>query len=417
VQESVLARKAVIYCGGMTAPWGMFASAAKAYLCDRPQTDLLRITYDPLLSLSRLVLQIESARIAVVQRRPMPPLQVLRQFHSRTATDPRDKVLGLLGIMDNAQGPLVPPNYKWTKSQIYMLVAVNILSSAADLSFLAGSRPERGLGLPSWCVDWSAAPSGHERLRLQCLDLYTAAAALHPSVTLHNGSKLMLELDAFFVDEVSQVSSQPAPEDGFARLQATAKAWRNEMGDFTAPYWRCLCADVVYRAGSTNPEEGAAYRRAVSDDVQSFQLFLDNDEIKWRRKTTVYGNVQFGYVPPTEVSESRNQLFYATQTMSGGRRIFKTTNASLGVGPEDVQKGDLVFVVSGLPTPLLLRPEASERCSNSLTRKLAVPLGGDVSNTCSKQHTCYSIVGDTYMFGIMDGEAVEGRSASKISLI
>ncbi|KAK0099565.1 hypothetical protein ONS95_013539 [Cadophora gregata] len=74
-------------------------------------------------------------------------------------------------------------------------------------------------------------------------------------------------------------------------------------------------------------------------------------------------------------------LFYVTSsTVTAGMKAFVTERGWIGMGPERMMPGDVVIIVAGADVPLILRVDDRE------TRRL---------------------VGEAYVQGIMDGEAVE----------
>lgn len=72
-----------------------------------------------------------------------------------------------------------------------------------------------------------------------------------------------------------------------------------------------------------------------------------------------------------------------------GRRAFITSNGHLGIGPAILEEGDVVVIICGTEVPMLLR-----RC------------GGGV----------YKLIGEAYIDGIMDGEAMEDCSISMFEI-
>ncbi|KAJ6782128.1 hypothetical protein PWT90_09900 [Aphanocladium album] len=72
--------------------------------------------------------------------------------------------------------------------------------------------------------------------------------------------------------------------------------------------------------------------------------------------------------------------FRTNLLLNAGRRVFRTKGGHVGMGPGDMQAGDAVVVLYGLSTPLVLREE-----------------------TKSDEWT---LVGEAYCDGVMDGEAV-----------
>lgn len=78
----------------------------------------------------------------------------------------------------------------------------------------------------------------------------------------------------------------------------------------------------------------------------------------------------------------------AITTATTDRRFFLTEKGYMGLGPKAMRKGDVVFILRGGQVPFLLRPAGREN----------VPRVGEVDT--------HVLVGDCYVHGIMDGEAV-----------
>jgi hypothetical protein len=82
------------------------------------------------------------------------------------------------------------------------------------------------------------------------------------------------------------------------------------------------------------------------------------------------------------------------------RRFFITKEGYLGLGPRNMQVGDEIHIVAGGNCPLVLRKAPHERSIQS-------------------PNPTYTLLGDCYLHGVMDGEAAEnfeGR-ATKIDII
>lgn len=84
-----------------------------------------------------------------------------------------------------------------------------------------------------------------------------------------------------------------------------------------------------------------------------------------------------------------HQLFQASfEFFSPGRRFYTTKNGSMGLGPSAMRGGDIICVLFGGTVPYILRPIA----------------GGE-----------YSFVGDCYIDGFMNGEAIQKLEAAEIA--
>ncbi|CAM1504889.1 Fc.00g024800.m01.CDS01 [Cosmosporella sp. VM-42] len=122
IQEFVLAKRATVHYGGLSASWDMFSRAATFYLSSsssqdpqmltRAATSTVTSAQNYLESLSNIILQVETTRKALIQGLSLPPLEALRRFHGREATDPRDKVFGLVGLLDKS---FLTPDYGMSK--------------------------------------------------------------------------------------------------------------------------------------------------------------------------------------------------------------------------------------------------------------------------------------------------------------
>jgi len=81
----------------------------------------------------------------------------------------------------------------------------------------------------------------------------------------------------------------------------------------------------------------------------------------------------------------------SVQTATTGRVFFITEQGYMGLGPAHVEIGDDVAVLAGGHTPFILRPTQEKE----IDRDYGV-------------QQCYKLIGDCYVHGLMDGEAVEG---------
>ncbi len=73
---------------------------------------------------------------------------------NRRASDPKDKIIGLLGLVQN---PGLKPTYLWTREKIYRLAFRHALQEdggLACLGFMSESAGTRNPNLPSWVPDF-----------------------------------------------------------------------------------------------------------------------------------------------------------------------------------------------------------------------------------------------------------------------
>lgn len=88
-------------------------------------------------------------------------LDLLVQNRYRKATDPRDKVFALLGLLRNHQWRVqIELDYRMSWTELYRKVVVYEVQTTWSLNILRYSNPERQQGLDesSWSPDWSQIP-------------------------------------------------------------------------------------------------------------------------------------------------------------------------------------------------------------------------------------------------------------------
>lgn len=139
------------------------AGAAARYHAERLATGIESV-YPYLRSLSqlsRVVREIEGVRLTWRhQYKLVALLPLLHQFRSRYATDPRDKVYALLGIVEQWDGPeRLIPDYQLDVKTVFWNTTVVCIKNLKSLDVLAGTPThtipfENADSPPSWITDW-----------------------------------------------------------------------------------------------------------------------------------------------------------------------------------------------------------------------------------------------------------------------
>jgi hypothetical protein len=323
VQECVMATKATVLYNNMAVSWDMLSAASKLHMGDLydslsvqgvsayglPSRGSIQNRTDPLATLSRLILEVESPRHSIQSNITLDPLQTLQRFHCRQAKDPRDKVFGLLGLLRHVSIQL---DYNMSTAQVFVRTALSIMMSSRGLDLLAGPRPSIESELPSWCPNWAGAPGEREWERAQSLQLYNASRNSPGHAQLHDTNiGPALEIEGILLDQIVLVTPTIAPDssDGEARFEAAIEKWMSAFSQFHIPYdqlWRCLCGDMVYMGDSQSENR---LRRATASDSKAYQLWLQDDTILRNRKSSVYGlGYVKTYVPPEHVTRARKDF-------------------------------------------------------------------------------------------------------------
>ena len=156
------------------------------------------------------------------QKGNLPSLyKVLLRNRSFLATDPRDKVYGLLSLADHddVETMKVQPDYHLSVDQLYKNITMSLLEQrglrALGASGVVGKNDQR---LPSWVSDWSVSdpsvPLDWVESEYGDRTSYTPlpptrfrASCSTTSVPLFDHQKNLLGLDGFPIDEVETVGT------------------------------------------------------------------------------------------------------------------------------------------------------------------------------------------------------------------
>ena len=145
LQEVALARQAVLVCGSTTVPWSCFTLGNLR--ARRMLNELIgSVPLPP-------VIRFDAPRYKGPDDLPTL-LDVARPCK---ASDPRDKVFALLGLIAGAQTEGLIADYTLTVEQVYTSVAAYIARTVGCIAVISrASLTSRLPDLPSWVPDWSS---------------------------------------------------------------------------------------------------------------------------------------------------------------------------------------------------------------------------------------------------------------------
>ncbi|KAI0131886.1 heterokaryon incompatibility protein-domain-containing protein [Xylariales sp. AK1849] len=377
VQEACLPPQATILWGPLRLHWEVV---------DRAADNMLRGHWPSSISLWEIfpggntnpftpaVVSLRSAREWVTD--DVDLIDRIWRFHYRQATDSRDKIYGIMALMGNRALPSVPScDYTLDAATLFKRVTLDLLREEHGLKPLIGWRGERRMtpGLPTWAFDLERPTSGrdmtarvwtHSHFLLQ----FTADRGL-PMLDLDNltsEDESLLYVDGFYVDRVAARGESFLEEDEahgvtLTDLELNIEKWRQMVNDFT----RTKLANHNVRGGLY--EAAATGMRDAFDDLVGGGLLSDD----------------------MDLIEGVDPRIVWKREMCKIQAFFITESGYIGLGPPTIEVGDEVWVLSGGRTPFVLRA-----CDDS------APVG---------ESDQYQFVGDTYVYGIMWGEAVVGR--------
>jgi hypothetical protein len=415
VQEVILPPSATMICGSYSLAWDQVEIAARSWYqhsrdCCRFQA---RTEYSEIHQFFQQVLALSRAKRFRLQNKHNSVVTTLLTFSSRTATDPRDRIFAYLGLFpDTINIPIASQiivDYTVCKEHIYKeMIRLNILITDSldilihptpnSLDNLANSSPDDPkLRPPSWAIDWTlpVRPFGVTKVAYERSLHYHASRGKGAAAIFSPDSTL--SLSGIFIDKVRRVG-KPVPNISWPKLLETAEWWENIMlsclrsgehidtarypagGSVRDAYWRTLLGNLISTADYHNDKIGdEAYRALEAADFVVYEQW-------W--KSAKAGEATFDAFGYQVLGTFLTKTFFVTES------------GYFGIGPQTVKPEDEIHVLFGSNVPFVLRSYSCEALNSpSISSQIQ-------HNGISR---CY-LVGDCYIHGFMNGEALEDEA-------
>ncbi|KIW08198.1 uncharacterized protein PV09_01128 [Verruconis gallopava] len=407
IQEMAVAQTIIFRCGRHLCTYDDL-EAASNYIVSHSLTALTGVDPSKFIRLSQF-------RQDYQQRNPDSACidLILCRARQSYSTDARDKVFGVLGLIRQSRTPLpLTPTYTQSYGRVYIDTARLIIENSKSLDVLSATDDHRSSlidELPSWVPDWEVS---HPRFSPFCTAKafahWQASGNLEPSLEFSTDG-LRLGAVGFLVDAVNHVSDSflefsPVPGGDISAHNVTKivnwssklKSIANNTVDFYAQQrwrqWERIAMNLgIY------PNESAVmdvFARTITADydfgsTSSLEMYKSWKRI-WEYATTYEGNkIEKAYDGMTSAELANAMKFLeAHRKASFGRRLFTTTRGFMGIGPNRLRRGMLIWVLGGGRTPYVLR---------------------------KRKNQSYTFLGECYIHGAMEGQLVpRNETARKI---
>lgn len=399
-----MAREATVVCGPYSIMWEYISNIAiaireRGYLGPYPvHPHAPGITSAIIIHYLRQALRFQNQNWAL--------LGLLRLTRQYKATDPRDKVFAVMGVVTNADSIPVDlkPDYGLSTEEVFLSVAIHNLEKLKNLELLAqagASSAGQNPKLPSWVPDWIYSNECRAVIAATVVKTkFCSAGDSQPTLSI-SADKKILTIRGAVIDTISQLDHSVhygeedlkldhCTEAGQARMdlrskanaenfEALAEAAYEFPGGHTREesLWRTLCCDQTTEI----PVQRAPVEYAIAYKVCRKQHEATNAE---------------GHIDLDAFSRSivREDLLHYTAFHNTvlrhctGRNLCVTTGGYLGNVPDGSLNGDKICILFGSAVPLVLR-----ECEGGF----------------------FKLVGECYIHGIMDGEAMRNRDIETLS--
>jgi hypothetical protein len=447
IQEIILSRHITIYYGMMRFSLHRIHDCALALLESyvRPVNSILgdaggnREDSEKFSSSLRQILNLSRLKAIWDQGGIVPFIDILRQFRSAQATDPRDKVYSFLSLATEQYRRSVLPDY--SSSNTALDVYEHVARCALQLSDLEILLPNAGISrknpsLASWVPDWSYEPR-----EVINGSLFSCAGARSRSIAyvlpVDSQGRTKLVISGAIVDTISGACPRwtPNSECELPDIPLANAAGAVPVAFFLADTFISLAHASMDRSGKyPNGESVSAAiwqtlicgtireRRALPSDKTSYDAFLECLEIEYRSASFPdiegsrveqgetdlnvrlenisfafgLGPLNLGTGDPNQARRNRDNHRSLTQERAlpfiqelvryqAGRRICLTRKLYFAAVPDEARNGDLIAIFSGHALPYVVRRVQGPDADPNRFR----------------------LVGHCYVHGIMDGELIE----------
>jgi hypothetical protein len=297
-------------------------------------------------------------------------------------------------------------NYKKTTAQVYIEVAVRALTGDSSLITLAavqhpslpkastqGSSESKGIAgntLPSWVPDWD---TWETKILSEPISTHCAHGNTSSRLKIDKSS-LVLSVHGIRLD-VIEAASMPLKDREFYPVSpgqdlAIELLWHNicrkEQFDFEAKY---LNGESAFFAYVQTLSDGS-----VTTSSWDTRNYHDISKTEWLAQGAAYLTMVLGQsddVSPAiyKAAENGDHLKWsrAANGASKQRKFARTKKGYYVLGPKVLEAGDIVCVLLGGKMPFCLRPLGSK----------------------------YLLIGECYVHGLMDGEAMDMLKRREVS--
>lgn len=392
VQEVFNAEEITVHCGTMTVPWPTFRVASRVFWNHKGLIDYHYPSTTDLGGPQASSSQFSYSQVLVYQGPSSIPdidvfdglgeeslLEVLRVCRRKLCSDPRDKLYGILGLLDEDIRNEFPVDYGLSVKEVYVRVFDYLLCTTEQLNVLCEAVHfplHTGSNLPTWIPDWSHNP---ETTALGRGYDFSAAGPTKAVARVLDDRK-RLEVSAIYIDTIQCHGIAVGTLCTLADYIMAFLHWRalllsnvedGESAERQEEFCRTLSLDKLPSEWEHRSWRVACYHVfAALAHERLPKLSLDRDLLRYAEK-----NIGIG----TDDRRRFLQEHFGSRMM--GRCFCITEEEHMGMGSGFMAAGDTVVIPLGCRTPVLLRPDG--------------PRGE------------YRYVGDVYIDGYMHGEGVD----------
>ncbi|KAF5983611.1 heterokaryon incompatibility het-6 [Fusarium coicis] len=343
-------------------------------------------------------------------------------------SDPRDKVYALVGLMSAAVADSLQPDYTLPVRHVYAATARIFIQVDDSLEPIREGNPWGPSNAPSWAADWLwKGRLRSSRIENQLWGPTRFFPRLGPNDSSHipycvsrgtrhdasfSSDGSLLTCSGFIVDSISGLSARGRGYFYWDKSTIVqTHQWKSVYGDFNttaAALYRTLVLDRVAGGGKATARHAAilhlprTFRQGAQEFTKRGWGWLAGQAgyyFRWEEFRSMNAGFPLGChrlddffydeIPPDASELDYSEVYSCFDRASQKRRFMTTTNGYMGWAPDNIfgtdseqtRPGDMIAVLFGCSTPVVIRRYG--------------PCG------------YFQVIGEAYVQGLMDGEAME----------
>jgi Heterokaryon incompatibility protein (HET) len=460
VQEAVASVMIYIHQGDQNIYWPKFLQGVifLHYQCNAPIKNIEKV-----IALGKMNTLWDSGK-------RLPLIDLIRECRYRKATDPRDKIYSLHGVMGDRMNDFLKPDYAKPVNEVYSNATLHFIAQAKKLNPICGWQLAGRRGdLPSWVPDFrldqdEAASPFLPAARLKSIyaasgyDFHGEYQIPNPPIT--SGSWAILPVQGFCIGVIASVSEACDTGASFGEreknwLECLSKAPQltenistdelsslTQLSDLVTQY-----SEYSYSAVTPSNSEGttatpepptaelsassgihpgklteAYLRTLLCDRLSEKERLTEQDMAAILTSSPAAAARTAPSVPKQGKAKKKNKLPIpealapapaiidkVAAAFAAGinfRRLAVTEKGALGAVPETAMVGDLVCVLWGCDVPVLLRKGGCSGTGVGVGDGSDDDAGKKGSENGKDREDYCEFAGECYMHGFMDGEAI-----------
>ena len=362
-QEIGLATQAIICCGRLSMPWPLFRDAIY-FIYTQGWKLMPEALGDQIASFASRITLV----YGLCERRVYFLDWLRKDLAHVVCADPRDRIYAILSLLPPSQQNIaIVPDYTRDVALVYQDTTIRFINHTSDLSILLQCEPQdTPPHMPTWVPDWST------ELRTEPgIEGSSNASASFESIAASKGEG-MLSVAGVAIATIEDVQSMHFGESEDDFQTVLTALWKATMAKLTpsneieTSQLSAVCDTLC--AGS--------FRHAmipIREDLPHFKSVMQTF-----KAVMVTGALLSGDVDSTNEWRKYGDR---VRPVCRNRNFFVTTEGSVGIGPPAARPGDIVCVLLGCYSTILLRQTNDNN---------------------------YQVVGQSYVSGVHAGEALLG---------